>query len=81
MQKMAACFGPAVMVQAVVADHVKGAPSISARHQQTCNHASKQAAYQTRFRKYSKQIIYCMCKDGVPGPEDREPVSNGQICI
>jgi hypothetical protein len=30
-------------IQAVVVDHVTGAFSRSARHQQTCNHASKQA--------------------------------------
>jgi hypothetical protein len=33
------------VIQTVVADHVTGAFSRSARHQQVCNHASKQAAH------------------------------------
>jgi hypothetical protein len=42
-------------IQAVVVDHVTGAFSRSVRHQQTCNHASKQAAYKKNFRKHFKQ--------------------------
>jgi hypothetical protein len=38
-------------IQAVVVDHVKGAFSRSARHQQTCNHASKKAAHRKNFQK------------------------------
>jgi hypothetical protein len=47
-------------IQAVVVDHVTGAFSRSARHQQTCNHASKQAAHQKNFHKALKQCILCM---------------------
>jgi hypothetical protein len=47
-------------IQAVVVDHVTGAFSRSARHQQTCNHASKQAAHQKNFNKDLKQCILCL---------------------
>jgi hypothetical protein len=41
-------------IQAVVMDHVTGAFSRSARHQQTCHHASKQAAHQKNFHNSLK---------------------------
>jgi hypothetical protein len=47
-------------VQAVVVDHVTGAFSRSARHQQTCNHASKQAANKNCFNKALKKCIFCV---------------------
>jgi hypothetical protein len=67
MRKAVVCFNPAVRaIQAVVVDDVTGALSHklafwrSARHQQTCNHDFKQAAYQTSFQKYSRQCILCV---------------------
>jgi hypothetical protein len=41
-------------IRAVVVDHVTGAFSRRARRQQTCNHASKQAAHQKNFHSASK---------------------------
>jgi hypothetical protein len=61
MQKAVACFGSAVRaIQAVVVDHVTGQFSKSARHQQTCNHACKQAARRTDFQKCSEECILCV---------------------
>jgi hypothetical protein len=61
MQKVAACFGSAVrVIQAVVVDHVTGPFLTSARHQRTCNHASKQAARQISFQRRSKECILCV---------------------
>jgi hypothetical protein len=50
------------VIQAVVVDwyHVTGAFSRSARHQQTCNHAAKQAAHQKCFQEDSKLCILCV---------------------
>jgi hypothetical protein len=47
-------------IQAVVVDHVPEALSRSARHQQTCKHASKQAAHKKNFHKDVKQCILCV---------------------
>jgi hypothetical protein len=44
-------------IQAVVVDHVTGAFSRSATHQQTCNHASNRAAHQKNFHKDLKKSI------------------------
>jgi hypothetical protein len=58
-------------IQAVVVDLVTGAFSRSARHQQTCNHASKQAAQQQNFHKSYiasiKHSIHCACIGGMFG--------------
>jgi hypothetical protein len=63
MQKLAACFGPAVMVvQAVVVDHVTGPFSRSARHQRTCNHVCKQAAHQTSFSETVKRLYIVLAR-------------------
>jgi hypothetical protein len=45
-------------IQAVVVDHVTGA-----RHQQTCNHASKQA----KKPKHFENSVCCRCNDGILG--------------
>jgi hypothetical protein len=47
-------------IQAVVVDHVTGAFSRSARHQQTCNHGSKEAAHHKNFHKALIQCIFCV---------------------
>jgi hypothetical protein len=47
-------------IQAVVVDHVTGAFSRSAKHQQTCNHAPKQAANQNNSHKALKQCKLCV---------------------
>jgi hypothetical protein len=78
MQKVAACFGPAVrVIQTVAVDFVTGPFSRSARHQRTCN---QQAAHQTSFQGWSKECISCM-QGWLIGAEAREPVSIGQICV
>jgi hypothetical protein len=60
MQKAVVCFSPAVRESKQLVDHVTGVFSRSARHQQTCNHASKQAAHQKNFHKVLKQGILCV---------------------
>jgi hypothetical protein len=52
-------------IQAVVVDHVTGALE-SAMHQQTCNHASKQAAQKQKFHKIQSSV-YFSCIGGVLG--------------
>jgi hypothetical protein len=54
--KSGSCFSPA----AVVVDHVTGTLPTSARHQQTCNHASKQAEHQKYFHKALNQCTLCV---------------------
>jgi hypothetical protein len=46
--------GGSLCCQGVVVDHVTGVFSRSARHQQTCNHASKQAARRKNFHNALK---------------------------
>jgi hypothetical protein len=82
MQKVAACFGPAVwVIQAVVVDHFTCEHS---REVQGSNeHATVLASRQhiKLLFRYGQNIVYCACKGGVIGSEAREPVSNGQTCI
>jgi hypothetical protein len=47
-------------IRAVVVDHVTGAFSRSAMHQQTCNHTSKQAAHKKSFHEALQQCILCV---------------------
>jgi hypothetical protein len=53
-------------IQAVVVDHVTGTFSRSARHQQTCNQASKQAAHQKNSIKLQNSV-YCAYIGGMLG--------------
>jgi hypothetical protein len=65
-------------IQAVVVDAGTGAFSRSARHRQTCNHASKQAAHQ---KKVHKSVYIVRALVACWGIEVRERASNGQISI
>jgi hypothetical protein len=81
MQKVAACFGPAVrVIQAVVVDL---SPDHSREVQGINEHATMLASRQhIKFLFiYGQKSVYLACKGGVIGAEAREPVSNGQICI
>jgi hypothetical protein len=64
MQKVVVCFSPAVRESKQLWTMSRGAlppcHGRSARHQQTGNHASKQAAHQQNFHEALKQCILCV---------------------